>query len=117
MSCHLTRSGVVIVLSVLALLAFIPVLVRAEGTAADAMCVTVEPQCPPCGPLFDPQKGKCIKPGRNQFNCPDTCKDNTNGGITSGHCVTVGKCHGDKYGEAAGQPGGAAGLDQLMKAL
>ena len=45
---------------------------------------------------------------------PVKCVDPTNG-ITTGHCELV-QCHADSF-SGGGQPGGSAGLDQVMKAL
>lgn len=45
---------------------------------------------------------------------PVKCVDPTNG-ITTGHCELV-QCHADSF-SGGGQPGGSAGLDQVMKSL
>src|SRR6266568_2409735 len=92
-----------------------PFLVRA-GEQANAMCVMVFPQCPPCGPIPG-SSGKCDGGGRNQYKCPATCQDAEPAGITIGHCEAMGLCKGDTTTGGEGKKGGGLGMDKLMSEL
>ena len=104
------------VLVFLAAIAFTtPFIVQAVGQEADAMCLPdANPDPCTCGPKFDPEKKTCSGLP-TKYKC--FCKDTTNTGITSGYCDATFHCKGTAFSSAAGQPGGATGMDQLMQAL
>ena len=105
--------AVLVFLSTLAFTA--PFIVQAVGKDADYMCLPdAAPDPCKCGPKFDPQKKTCSGP-MTKYMC--FCKDTTNTGITSGYCDNTFHCKGTAFSSAAGQPGGAPGMDQLMQAL
>lgn len=96
-------------LSILFTILFIIIPLRADavGTAADAMCNPVIPQCP-CGQVPNP-KGGCMG-GANMFMCP--CMDSTNSFTTTGVCVAANKC------QAQGTSGkDGFGLDKVAQML
>src|SRR3989338_9771865 len=106
-----TISSIVVatVLVSLAFLVLVPTKAHAVLDDADKMCLPSLSYKKPC---FAPPTKEDPKVGGKGCVCTDV----TNNGKVTGTCEQAMECRGRSF-SGGGQPGGSAGLDQVMKAL